>query len=75
MDVKETGCRQPKVPHWSVAGDFGALAGLAGHTKRCATNFAVALVPGCDRSWTDWNTCSHKEAGMYGQGSPADVSQ
>jgi hypothetical protein len=31
MDVKETGCRQRKVPNWSncVAGDFGALAGLA----------------------------------------------
>jgi hypothetical protein len=31
MDVKETGCRQRKAPHWGncLAGDFGALTGLA----------------------------------------------
>jgi hypothetical protein len=31
MDVKETGCLQRKIPHWCncVAGDFGALTGLA----------------------------------------------
>jgi hypothetical protein len=48
---------------------------MPGHTKRCATNFAVALVPACDRSWTDWNTWSRKEAGTYGRGFPADMSQ
>jgi hypothetical protein len=46
-----------------------------GHTKRCATSLAVASVPGCDRSWTDWNTWSRKGAGTYGRGFPADVSQ
>jgi hypothetical protein len=64
MDLKETGCRQRKLPLWSncVAGEFGAWQAwqtraqvrqyfsMPGHTKRCATKFAVALVPGCDRS-------------------------
>jgi hypothetical protein len=67
MDVKKTGCWLREVSHWSncVVGDSGVLAGLAspcpdaaillydGHMKRCATSFTVALVPGCDRSWTD----------------------
>jgi hypothetical protein len=59
MNVKETGCWQRKVLHWSncVTGDFGAWQTRAqvqqsfcmpGHTKRSASNFAVALVPGCD---------------------------
>jgi hypothetical protein len=48
---------------------------MPGHTKRCATNFAFALVPGCDSSWTDWNTWSRKEVGTYGRGFPVDVSQ
>jgi hypothetical protein len=25
-----------------------------GHTKRCETSFAAALVPECDKLWTDW---------------------
>jgi hypothetical protein len=48
---------------------------MPGNTKRCATSFTVALVPGCDRSWTGRNTCSRNGAGMYGRGFPADVSQ
>jgi hypothetical protein len=66
-----------------VAGDFGALVGLAnpcpgaafldsGHTKRWATSFADDLVPGWDRSWTDWNTWRRKGAGTYGRGFPVD---
>jgi hypothetical protein len=74
VDIKKTGCRQCKVAHWSsgVTGDFRALAGLEslsqvwqsfcmpGHMKCCGTSLAVALVPGCDRSWTDWNTFTLK---------------
>jgi hypothetical protein len=41
------------------------LASLC-YTKCCATSFAVALVSGYDRSWTDWNTWSHRGAGSYG---------
>jgi hypothetical protein len=47
----------------------------SGHTKRCATSFAVALVSGCDRSWTDRNTWSRREAGTCGLDLPAEVSQ
>jgi hypothetical protein len=89
MDVKETGCRQRKVPQCGkcLAGDSGALTGLASpcpgaafllvpaHTKRCATNFVVALVLGCVRSWTDWDTWSRKEAGTCGRCFPADLSR
>jgi hypothetical protein len=48
---------------------------MPGHMKRCATSFTVAFVPWCDRSWTDWNTWSHKGARIYGRGLPADVSR
>jgi hypothetical protein len=40
------------------------------HTERCATSFAVALVPGYDRSWTDWNTWSRRGAGTYSRDLP-----
>jgi hypothetical protein len=72
--VKETDCRQREDTHWinCVGGDFGALAGLASLCVGAA--IAVALVPGCDRSWVDWNTWSRKRAGTYGRGFPADMS-
>jgi hypothetical protein len=37
MDVQKAGCRRDKVAQWSysMAGDFGALAGLAS-TRLCA---------------------------------------
>jgi hypothetical protein len=34
-----------------------------GHTKRCATSFTVALVPGCEILSTDWKTWSRWEPG------------
>jgi hypothetical protein len=88
VDVKEMDCQGHKVAQWSnYAGDFGALAGLASlypgtailphtwPTKHCATSFTVALMPGCDRSWTDWNNWSCRGTGTDGQDLPADVSQ
>jgi hypothetical protein len=36
----------------------------------------AAFVPGCDRSWIDWKGhWRRKEAGTYGRGFPAYVSQ
>jgi hypothetical protein len=58
---------------WQVCTQVRQSFCMPGNTKRCATSFAVALVPGCDRSWTDWNTCSRNGDRMYGRGFPADV--
>jgi hypothetical protein len=57
--------------YWQALAQLRQSFCTPGHTKRCATNFAVALVPGCDRSWTDWNTWSRRGAGIYGRGLPA----
>jgi hypothetical protein len=46
-----------------------------GQTKRCETSFAVVLVPGCDRLWTDLKPWSCRGAGTKGRAFPADVSQ
>jgi hypothetical protein len=82
VDVQETGYRRCKVAQWSdrVAGDFGKLARCGNPfvrlaTQNTATSFAVALVPGCDRSWTHWNTWSRRGAGTYGRDLPAEISQ
>jgi hypothetical protein len=45
------------------------------HTKLYVTSLAVALVPGCDRSWmdwTDWNNFSCRGDGIYDQRVAAD---
>jgi hypothetical protein len=74
VEVQKTGCRRGKVAQCSycMAGDFGALAGLAStcpgaaiflHAwpqKNCATSFSDSLVPECDRSCTEWNTWSRR---------------
>jgi hypothetical protein len=60
MDVKETGCWQLKSPTgvtvwretlerwqaWKTRAQVRQSFCKPGHTKRCATNFAVALVSG-----------------------------
>jgi hypothetical protein len=73
VDMQKTGCWRGGVAQWGlrVTGDFGALAGLTStypgvQSFRFATSFAVRLVPGCDRLWTDWNTCSRRGAGTFG---------
>jgi hypothetical protein len=55
------------------AGSTGSAVGVS--SSPGILSFAVAFVPGCDRSWMDWNTWSRKGAGTYGRGFPADVSQ
>jgi hypothetical protein len=46
---------------------FGKSFYTPGHTKRCATSYAVALVPGCHRSWMDRYTWSCRGVGTYGR--------
>jgi hypothetical protein len=93
VDVQKMGCWRGEVAQWShrVEGetlehwqDWKARAQVQqsfctpDHTKRCATTFAIALAPGCNRSWKDWNTWSRGGGGgpgTYSQDLLADVSQ
>jgi hypothetical protein len=84
--MKEKGCRWRKVTirsnrgaeilerwqGWQACVQVRQSFCTPGHTNCCATSVAVALVPGCDRSWTDWNTCSRKGAGTCGRDPPVD---
>jgi hypothetical protein len=74
------GCQRCKVAQWSdcVIGNFGVQPGLEskcpgatvlctpGYTNCYVASFAVALVSGCDRSWTDWNSWNLRGAGLCG---------
>src|ERR1700755_538146 len=48
---------------------------MFGHTKREATSFCVAEIPGWARSFSEWKTCFLKEEGTNGRGEPVEVSQ
>jgi hypothetical protein len=60
---------------WQVGAQVRQFFCTPGHTKLCATSFAVALVRGCDRSWMDWNAWSRSEIGTYGRDLLAEISQ